>query len=260
MVSRIEVLPVLDGTAREPMSVLTPHGNASLTDLAPFRVGEDHLALAVGGYLVRANGQTVLVDAGVGTINNDSYQGGQLLENLSALGVKPEDVHHVVLTHLHFDHVGWVSKKGEPVFANAVVHVHEADWARFVEAEDAQPGAVRKLEPLRPKLATFNEDTEIVPGVVARPFPGHTPGSTVVTCDTNPRTHLIGDVAHWPVELEADWSVKFDEDDQAGRRQRTALAEDLADTGELIGGGHFPELALGRLETVGGRRRWTTTP
>jgi len=49
------------------------------------------------------------------------------LRQVVRLGFKPEDVRHIVLTHMHFDHCG-----GIPDFPNATIHVHEDEYHAFV--------------------------------------------------------------------------------------------------------------------------------
>lgn len=109
---------------------------------------DGNLELSVGGYLIRTGDRNILVDAGVGTIDNGKYRGGQFLESLKSHGLDPADITDVVFTHLHFDHVGWATKKGAVVFENATYRVHKLDWEHFVESPGAEPGAVRKLKPL----------------------------------------------------------------------------------------------------------------
>ena len=66
-----------------------------------------------GGFLIRSQGRTVLVDTGMGsTVTNpgavEMFTGGQngyLMEELQSVGVRPEDIDTVFFTHLHPDHV-----------------------------------------------------------------------------------------------------------------------------------------------------------
>jgi glyoxylase-like metal-dependent hydrolase (beta-lactamase superfamily II) len=257
-IGSIEVLPVLDGTGREQAAeVLTRPGVPDAWACHAEHLDADGtLVLPLGGFLVRTGDRTVLVDAGVGTIDNGKYAGGGFLDSLRDRGVAPEDVTDVVFTHLHFDHVGWATKKGAIVFPNATYRVHAADWAHFVEAPDAEPGAVRKLSPLAPRLEPFATDGPLVPGLDARHAPGHTPGSTVyVVSDGGERALLLGDVVHSVVELaEPDWEAVVDVDRAAARAVRNAIAAEVADTDALVVGAHFPELRFGRVVSTPSRR------
>jgi glyoxylase-like metal-dependent hydrolase (beta-lactamase superfamily II) len=260
-IGALEVLPVFDGQGREQArEVLAKPGAADdpWACHADQLDGDGNLEFTLGGFLLRTAGRTVLVDAGAGTIGNSKYRGGALLDSLRSLGVAPADVTDVVFTHLHFDHVGWATRKGEIVFPNATYRVHQADWDHFVDAPDAQPGAVRKLSPLAGRLAPFTADTTLAPGLDSRHTPGHTPGSTVfVISSEGERALLIGDVAHSVVELtEPEWEAVFDVDPAAARAARAALAADLTGSGDLIAPAHLPGLRFGRLIAVDGRRRW----
>jgi glyoxylase-like metal-dependent hydrolase (beta-lactamase superfamily II) len=70
-------------------------------------------------YLVEEDGRLLVVDAGVPS-SWDS-----LHEVLTRLGRGPEDVQAVVLTHAHFDHVGFAEKARTQL--NVPVYVHEND-------------------------------------------------------------------------------------------------------------------------------------
>ncbi|MFC5140445.1 MBL fold metallo-hydrolase [Actinomycetospora rhizophila] len=259
-VGDLEIVPVIDGTGRErAREVLTAPGGDRWACHPDRLDAHGNLELTLGGFLLRTGDRLVLVDAGVGRIHNDHYAGGGFPDALAALGVTTDEVTDVVFTHLHFDHVGWATSRGEVVFDRATYRVHEADWAHFVEAADADPGAVRKLAPLRERLATFDAEHTVAPGLDARPTPGHTPGSTsYVVSSRGERALLIGDVAHSVVELEEpDWQAVFDVDPVAAQAVRHRLADEVADTGDLVAAAHFPGLAFGRIVTVSGRRRFT---
>lgn len=257
-IGALAVEPVYDGYAREPAREVlrrpgAPGAWACHEDLLD---AAGNLNLTLGGFLVRTGDRTILVDTGVGTIDNDKYHGGRFLDSLRGLGVSPADVTDVVFTHLHFDHVGWATKKGEVVFANATYRVHRADWAHFVDSADADPGAVRKLSPLTGRLETFEADTTLAPGLGTRHVPGHTPGSTIFSVSSEgERALLLGDVAHSPVELtDPTWEAVFDLDPAAARRVRADVSDAAADGPDVIAAAHFP---FGRLVTADGVRRYS---
>lgn len=259
-VGDLEILPVLDGAGREPArESLTKPGVADPWSCHQDMLDADgNLVMDIGGFLLRTGGRTVLVDAGVGTIDNTKYHGGRFLDSLRQHGVEPADVTDVVFTHLHFDHVGWATQKGEVVFPNATYRAHTADADHFLTGPHANPGAVRKLGPLADRWSTFDGDPTIAPGLDARHTPGHTPGSCVyIVSSAGERAVLLGDVVHSVVELtEPDWDVVFDVDPVAAKAVRARLADELVDTPDLVAGAHFPGLRLGRLVTAGQSRRF----
>jgi len=185
--------------------------------------------------------------------------GGYLLASLGALGVAAREVTDVVLTHLHWDHTGWLARDGAPVFPAATVHVGAADVAFFTDP--ATPGVSARCAPERlaavaDHLAPFAGSGPLLPGVDALAAPGHTPGSTaLVASDGTRRVVFLGDVVHCPVQLvEAEWAAMSDVDPVQARRTREHLTREL--DGAAVAGAHFPGLALGRL-LVGERpRRW----
>lgn len=255
------IIPLFDGTMVEDAReiLLKPEFDGDPWDAhADLLDGDGKLELTMGAYLIPAGDRRVLVDAGIGNINNDTMTGGALVDSLKDAGFGPEDITDVVLTHLHFDHVGWATRKGQIVFENATYRCHTADWAHFIESDDADSGAVRKLTPITERLELFDADHTLAPGVDIRHAPGHTPGSVIVIVSSgDERAMLLGDIAHCPAELaEDDWEAVFDVDRDLARQTREALARELEGTSTLVGAAHFPGLQFGRLLTGSGQRSW----
>ena len=148
--------------------------------------------------------------------------GGAFLESLASHGVKPDAVTDVIFSHLHFDHIGWASRNGKPVFANATYRCDARDWEYFVDpppelanqpldpdnpmAPLVAPGSGKAvLEPVESRLVTWDADGSLLPGLDVRLAAGHTPGSGVMVLSSGTaRAVLLGDVAHCPVELLDD--------------------------------------------------------
>jgi glyoxylase-like metal-dependent hydrolase (beta-lactamase superfamily II) len=181
-VGDIEILPVIDGSARlQPTIAFTGTTDA---DWEPHRglLDEDGmLELAMGGFLIRSADRVVIVDAGVGQSPLPLLSGGAFLESLATHGVTPDEVTDVVFTHLHFDHIGWASRDGIPVFRNATYRCDARDWEYFVDPppelaaqpldEDnplaplVAPGSGRPLlEPVADRLDAWDADGSLLPG------------------------------------------------------------------------------------------------
>ena len=225
---------------------------------------DGRLHLPIGCFLLRGGplrDQTVLIDAGLGKMSADNFDGGALLDELSGAGLAPSAIDLVVCSHLHVDHCGWlIDTEGRPVFANATVSVGSGDWTRFVE-----DGADLMLEHTRAGLKALfadgrvtlvDDDGPVAPGLSTMHAPGHTPGHLVmVVADGDSRALLLGDAISCPIQLdETEWAAISDVDPKVARATRERLWRELEDSGTPAVGAHFPGLQFGRVLNGTGRR------
>jgi glyoxylase-like metal-dependent hydrolase (beta-lactamase superfamily II) len=190
--------------------------------------------LHVHCFLIRTGGATVLVDAGTGPGWAPATQWfgrpGRLLDELETLGVAPVDVTHLVLTHLHLDHVGWVvhgpADRPEPTFPQArhVVQRAELDPERLggLYGTHVVPLLDAGL------LDAYDGSAELLPGVELVPTPGHTAGHQCVRLDDGTEQLIIsGDAFVHPAQVDDPAIVYVYEDDatQATHSRRSLLAD-----------------------------------
>ena len=267
-VGDITIEGVSDGALQAPATLMFNKPNDE--DWAPhqqFLDGNGQLTFEMGGFLLHAGDRTVLIDVGIGP-HSDPERTGSFMRNLAGFGVQPQEVTDVVLTHLHFDHIGWASDGEQPLFPNAVYRCHEADWDFFAGSDpyDDSVGvqlmggrrAVEILPALASRVETWGTDGQVLPGLDARVAPGHTPGSTVLVVSSGEqRALLLGDVVHCPAELlEDDWEMVSDIDRELAQRARVALAREFEGSDVPMAATHFPGLQFGRLLPGTGLRRW----
>jgi hypothetical protein len=98
--------------------------------LLPGRITPDRkIVMSFHSFVLKTGRYTIMVDTCCGNDKprpgREQFNIGKLdyLGQLTALGVKPEEVTHVMCTHLHWDHVGWNTRllNGQwvPTFPNA---------------------------------------------------------------------------------------------------------------------------------------------
>jgi glyoxylase-like metal-dependent hydrolase (beta-lactamase superfamily II) len=215
--------------------------------------------LPVGSFVVPGE-QTVLIDAGVGPYSVEGLGGGALPSELEAVGVRPEDVDVVAITHLHLDHDGWITTKADGhTFPNAVVYVGRADYEYFVEqgAPDRFRMTQHKVDGFvdlfdAGRVVLVDDEMEVAPGVVALPTPGHTPGHLAYAIgDARERVLVLGDAMYCPGQLtDADLTAMHDIDPALARRSRELIQREADRHGTRAVGCHFPGLQAARI--VGG--------
>jgi glyoxylase-like metal-dependent hydrolase (beta-lactamase superfamily II) len=218
-------------------------------------------------YLVQGDGYTVLVDAGAGPVQlpypaemaaaaglhpapEFIAVGGALPDEPARVGVAPEDVDIVFLTHLHMDHVGWVAPGGKLFFPNARVMYGAADWDALIVPAPPEDLSRTVMESARAAgvLEPVEGDTvEIAPGVVAHHTPGH---YTVQVFDGGQEVDLLGDTVQHPLML-TDRGIGFhaDSDGAGAKKTREDLFDQFTGRGVAIGMSHQPGLDFKRIET-----------
>ena len=143
-------------------------------------------------WLIRNAERTIVVDTGftaeVAAKRKREYIRTPMA-GLALMGVKADEVKDVVITHMHYDHVGtffdfpaatFHIQDEEMKFATGR-HMRHPRFAHSVEVEDVI-GMVRAL--FKGRLAFHNGDEEIAPGISLHHIGGHTPGLQSVRVHT----------------------------------------------------------------------------
>ena len=234
--------------------------------------GTGRLIMSFHSYVVRTPRHTIVVDTCLG---NDKHRparevwhmrNGSYLEDLSAMGVRPEDVDFVMCTHLHVDHVGWntrlIDGRWVPTFPNARYIFARTELEHWQTVAAAKPGAPINhgsyQDSVLPvveagQVVLVEDDHQIEDGIWLEGAPGHTPGNVMVRLrSAGEDAVLTGDTIQHPLQLaRPDWSSRFCDDPDLSRKSRTALIEGAADTPTVVLTGHFPDPVAGRIVRSG---------
>ncbi|MEM8931991.1 MAG: MBL fold metallo-hydrolase [Acidobacteriota bacterium] len=160
----------------------------------------NRIRMATNCLLIEHGDDLVLVDTGIGDKHDSKFRdifgleagARRLPEQLRDAGFELEDVSHVVLTHLHFDHAGWNASESAdgtlaPTFPNARYWLSrgEVEHARSPNARDRASYDPRNWEPLFEAgvVELFDGDAEPLPGVRVIEVPGHNDNMAIVRVD-----------------------------------------------------------------------------
>ncbi|MCR5101322.1 MAG: MBL fold metallo-hydrolase [Butyrivibrio sp.] len=142
--------------------------------------------------LIRVNNKNILYDTG------NKSTALQLKDALDKNGLVCDDITDVVLSHLHFDHVGNV-----PLFKNANFYLSKKEWL-CAESNPDEWDCLATCEYLRRNgnLNFVKEGDMIEEGVLVIDLPGHTPGLIGLKCGED--TVLCSDAIKNRFELWQD--------------------------------------------------------
>lgn len=228
----------------------------------------NRIPLGLRCLLVEAPEALVLIDTGIGNKEDERFCEIYGVENegtptrledaIRAAGHTPEAVDLVVLTHLHFDHVGGATVRDPaggvaPAFPKAryVVQDGELAFARLPNERVRASYLERNLAPLVEAgcLDTVQGDVELTRGVSVLRTPGHTPHHQSVLVSSGGETlcylaDLCPTVAHIPLP----WIMGYDLEPLVTLETKRALWNRARQEDWLLCFEHDPNVAWGRLD------------
>lgn len=215
----------------DPKRLNNPMGDPSL--------GRYSSALGIDPLLVTDGETNIVIDPGLGWgLDKESgYQDtSNVFTNLDIFGLRPEDIHFVILSHLHFDHMAccsYVSKdiKTTASFPNATYLVQKQEWEfALSQLSDRTPGAGYRLDEFYKLIAEervelVDSDTySPVNGIHLMKSGGHTPGHQVVKIEDSGETaYFLGDLIPTEYHLNHYAMKLIDFDSIQAKKAKTLL-------------------------------------
>lgn len=187
---------------------------------------QNRVALVSRVMLVQTAGRRILVDAGIGSRWDGHHRAQYGLEPgpgldapLALLGLSRTDITDVVLSHLHFDVAGGLTREegGELrlSYPRATVHLQRRHWKWAHQPSDKDAGSFRHddfaLLERSGKLHLLEGATELCAGVHLVVSEGHTVGMQLVRLEHGDETlAFCGDLVPTTAHLRASWVSALD--------------------------------------------------
>jgi glyoxylase-like metal-dependent hydrolase (beta-lactamase superfamily II) len=255
-VGEFSCLAVADGENTYPgVAILPPEADPPAEMQVPYTA-----------LLVDTGRQRVLIDLGAGPVGPAT---GRLPQSLADAGVALDAIDLVVLSHAHPDHIGQLLPRAEYVMLRAEWDFWTDDATRAKLAAGALYG-LQPLEqliaewlstylaPLRDRIGLLDGDTEVAPGILVIPAPGHTPGHAAVLISSGRQQLLyVADAIVHPAQIaHPDWTTPFDLDRGLTVRTRRQLLDRAAADRCLVFPFHFPLPCAGEVTSRHGAYEW----
>lgn len=241
-VGKIACWRLIHGRARGSTAWMFPDVPAAerSTRMAPYLDGTGTFEFVSSSMLVDVAGELVLLDTSLPA----PRPGGRssIVRHLDELGVHPDDIGTVIVTHAHPDHVGGLARHGDPVFGRARHVIDRRELAYWTETDN---GGI-EAESLSPLLQAglfevVDGEHGVLPGLTVVPTPGHTPGHLAVAIDSGGEVAIyVGDVLAHEVNLvEPGWNHFSDMAPLDAARSRRALVAQMTARGAIAVGSHL---------------------
>jgi len=241
---------------------------------------DEPVKIAQHFFLVRGEGRTILVDTGIDHL--EQYLSEEqisrfgiapsrtTLELLQDVGVPPDDIDTLILTHLHFDHY-----PNARLFTKARIIVNRREYLsvllpefrRYAPRVGFPRGVFAWLvDEAWERLELVEGDCEIFPGLRCLWTGGHSPGHQIVTVETSEGLVIIpGDLIYMYENIEADIPIGYYynfEELIAGMDRIRAMGGIVLPTHDPEVGRRFPSMSIGVLPSgqPSRRKRGVTRP
>jgi glyoxylase-like metal-dependent hydrolase (beta-lactamase superfamily II) len=195
------------GTPQAPTSV-----NERFSDT--FSYGDLKLQFVYSCYLIKHGDQYLLWDTGHSMTAPNVAPKVSIVDQLDKIGVKPEQITYVGISHYHADHTGQVAS-----FPKATLLIGQGDW-NAITAPNPAPGVnfkpfegwtkgENKVEPQANDEDVFGDGS-----VIMLNTPGHTPGhhSLLVKLPQTGNVVISGDAVHFRENFENNGAPWFNFD------------------------------------------------
>lgn len=229
----------------------------------------NRIDMALRVLLLQGDGKTILIDTGMGdkydnrtkSIYKLDHSKFTLLSSLAKRGLKPEDITHIIQTHLHFDHCGGLVTQAEdsslrPTFPNAKVYVQKENlnWARNPTEKDRASYLKNDWEPIVAEglLEEIDGPGEIMPGIELMIFNGHTRAQQLPHIHDDAGNHVFFSADLFPTRAHVPlpYIMGYDNFPLTTLEEKRALVPRAYEENWLLFFEHDPANALVRVEST----------
>ena len=270
-IGEVEVARIVEVNAWEDdITMLLPDATPAFVQqfkwLQPhFATPDGKMILSFQAFVLRSRGKTFMIDTCIGNDRQrefDVFTNMQtsFLADLNTAGFPAGQIDGVLCTHLHFDHVGWNTRKeGDrwvPTFPQARYYFGREEYAHWQHLRETGgyhhvDHLLDSVDPIvQAGLADFiDPDIQLTDEVSLIPTPGHTPGHvSVLIRSAGQQAIITGDMMHHPIQLAVPATHgRFDMDAERGAQTRVDFVNRYTDTPTLIIGSHFSDPSAGHI-------------
>lgn len=223
---------------------------------------------SVNVFLVKLADKLILVDAGWGSGGRVQ---GRAMQELAKLGISPEMIDVVILTHMHGDHISGLLNNGKAAFPKARIMAATLEKSFWLGGPMLKNAATKGGAELSRKVAaayegrfdTFYFGEEIFPGIATLDARGHTPGHTAfIIGEGRQRLLIAGDFMHAAALqfAEPDEYPRYDMNPAKAAEARRMLMDKAVAEKLAIAGMHLPFSGLGTVTKEGAGYKFSPLP
>lgn len=188
---------------------------------------KNQIVLRTDPILIQGNGKNFLIESGVGNGKFSEKQlrnygitsESRLNDSLEALGLTPEDIDSVLMTHMHFDHASGLSRWNEnneliSVFPNADIITSALEWdeMRHPNIRSKNTYWPQNWQPIAHQVKTYVKEEEVFKGIKMHQTGGHSNGHSIITIESQGDKMIhMADIMPTHAHKNVLWVLAYDD-------------------------------------------------
>ncbi|MCF6268884.1 MAG: MBL fold metallo-hydrolase [Melioribacteraceae bacterium] len=226
---------------------------------------KNRIKLKTRHMLLLSSDKKILIDTGSGKnwsekferIYGIDYSQHDLLPALEKVGVKPAEITDVILTHLHFDHIGgavlFENGKPVPAFPNAIYHVQQRqyEWALNPSDRDKASYFNERFVTLAEEgiLKQYSGDYQFDENINLIVVNGHTPSQQLVKVSDSTNTMLYcADLVPLSSHISPPYIMGYDLNPLETLKEKQTILQKAVDENWHLFFEHDPKVAAGTIK------------
>ena len=218
----------------------------------------NRIDLAMRCLLLDNGKEKILIETGIGNKNSAKFvemfcieqSTFPLKEELKSFGYELEDITHVILTHLHFDHAGGATYNVDdqilPTFPNAKYVISKSNWEAALNPNPKDKASYlhENFVPLKEfdQLILVDDDEEILEGISGLAFYGHTTGQQLIKITVeNESLVFCSDLIPLKSHLKIPWIMGYDLNAMKTLEEKSNFLNEAAEKNWLLFFYHDPK-------------------
>ncbi|MBB5324449.1 glyoxylase-like metal-dependent hydrolase (beta-lactamase superfamily II) [Anoxybacillus tepidamans] len=186
----------------------------------------NQIELRTDPLLLQVDGKHLLIESGIGNgklsekqkRNFGVTEESNVEQSLQKLGLTPNDIDFILMTHMHFDHAcgltKWEGERLVSVFPNAQIVTSQVEWDEMRQPNIRSRNTYWKenWEAIAGQVVTFEQKTEIVSGIKMVHTGGHSDGHSIVLIESNGETVVhLADLMPTHAHQNVLWVLAYDD-------------------------------------------------
>ncbi|WP_085523068.1 YtnP family quorum-quenching lactonase [Tuberibacillus sp. Marseille-P3662] len=187
---------------------------------------KNQIELRTDPILIQGHGRNIVIEGGIGNgklsdkqkRNYGVTEEAKLVSSLTSVGLSPDDIDTVMMTHMHFDHATGLSRyEGDHLvstFKNAVIWTSEIEWKEMREPNIRSKSTYwpENWQPIVDQVKTFEHEVDIGPGIRMIHTGGHSNGHAIIMIESQGETAVhMADIMPTHAHFNPLWVLAYDD-------------------------------------------------